>query len=125
MEKTLTLTTKINCGEKTCDDCRWVYGDKVGDPYCGWFNAYAVSRPGDVSVGKYKDDRKTLKRLPECIDAEKVGEFNPIPPKEVLDAIGEEYEDNKEVVFGLTKKDIEDYVEKSEEDFKKHGGFDI
>jgi len=68
--KKLILETKVKCGEKTCDDCRWVYGERVGDPYCGWFIAWAAKKPKYVFLGKYGDDRKKLVRLPECIAAE-------------------------------------------------------
>jgi len=66
----LVFETKVCCGEKTCNDCRWVHGEAVGDPYCGWFNSYAVERPENVKVGKYRDARDKLVRLPECIAAE-------------------------------------------------------
>jgi len=26
--RTLILEAQENCGEKTCDDCRWVYGEE-------------------------------------------------------------------------------------------------
>jgi hypothetical protein len=69
--RTLILEEQENCGEKTCDDCRWVYGEEVGDPYCGWFECHAVKRPENTVLGKYKDSREKLVRLPECIAAEK------------------------------------------------------
>jgi hypothetical protein len=61
---------KIDCGKKTCNKCVWVYGEAVGDPYCGWFEFRSVKKPKNTTLGKYKDDRKKLIRLPECIAAE-------------------------------------------------------
>jgi len=68
--RTLILESRENCGEKTCDDCQWVYGEEVGDPYCGWFEFRAVKKPENTVLGKYKDARDKLIRLPECLAAE-------------------------------------------------------
>ena len=62
--------TSLQCGKTTCNDCEWVYGEAVGDPYCGWFNWYAVQKPEDTRLGAYKADKHTLLRLPECLAAE-------------------------------------------------------
>ena len=91
------LETEINCGDLTCGECEWVYGEKVGDPYCGWFRWHGHGKKYNTILGKYKSDLKKLKRLPECIEAEKKAEiadayFNEPPSKEVVDSLCDFFE---------------------------------
>ena len=66
--------TNIDCGEFTCNDCTWIHGEKVSDPYCGWFNWYSSPKPKNTTLGKYGTVHWLLKRLPECIASKKEGD---------------------------------------------------
>jgi len=66
----LVFETKIGCGKKTCNKCPWIYGEAVGDPYCGWFEFRAAKKPKNTILGKYKTATNKLVRLPKCIAAE-------------------------------------------------------
>ena len=66
----VVFETIIECGETTCNDCQWVYGEKVGQPYCGWFSRHALQSSENADVGSIKADKHTLLRLPECLAAE-------------------------------------------------------
>ena len=70
----ILIETEIDCGETTCNDCRWVYGEAVGSPYCGWFSIHAIKKPEGTKLGNYGSGRHSLNRLPECLAAQKAAE---------------------------------------------------
>jgi hypothetical protein len=60
------ITIKIDCGEKTCDKCTFVWGTKTRTTFCGHFNDY-----GSDDAALTATDNGNYLRLPECLEAEK------------------------------------------------------
>ena len=113
---------KVDCEIEKCGECKRITQVALDALYiCNIFDQVLIR----ASKGNFY-------RLPDCLTGEKAAQslqriesFLFYQNKKLKENEGKVYEDNEEVVPGMTRKEVIAAARASEEEFKKYGGFDI